>query len=690
MPLPQPIRSSYVPRTFGDPKAEAQTRTALELYFRYHPGAIAQRRYEAMLASEQWKSAQLDKQIAMLASERDQVLKNLSNFRETGLGPSGRAGGAAGGSGGAARFGVRGGGPSRAGADFGDFADVAQNAIDLELGAAKHGLASLGFIGEEFRIPSTHRVATNRVVNAVRGAQDVREAAFLLGSILEAQQDSLLRSADVTVNGRNAAAVELFRELNRVRPEFFYDRNGNPTELGKAMAEVIDEQFQTEDKAFLSASYGVGIEPSARLEERRRAYIQAADKNAPGKPGIQTFTEELLKEYGVSTPEQLTPERFNEFKARLEAEKARRASMGIPEPLSIEEQLFLSRYMDALRDDGVAELAEFASQEEYDKAKAAYEKGRLVEALPRGAAAFYDESYLRGLGRLGQIDRQMQGLEAGREDPFAAAQRGALGLPKIDAATLDAAAQVHPMMPEVLPFAMRRVQQSGGLEAPTSQPERFMRRVMDADTSKSLDFPAALQAAYKRYKDDPASLREALAYFGAVRYIEQTGQATLSPAAKAGDAAGAARLRDEFEREIVAPQVETGIRPLSPSPAFTAPTDVGGPPPPNYHPPVTEDFVLGGGVVSAEPSPEPLVAPYDFTAMPPRPGAMVQPLPTHAFVNPWLEGNPLRSLMPRAQPPQGYGVLDPQLTRELFLRSQPDAAQPDAVGVGLFTPGGLW
>jgi hypothetical protein len=69
---------------------------------------------------------------------------------------------------------------------------------------------------------------------------------------------------------------------------------------------------------------------------------------------------------------------------------------------------------------------------------------------------------------------------------------------------------------------------------------------------------------------------------------------------------------------------------------------------------------------------------------------MVQPLPTHAFVNPWLEGNPLRSLMPRAQPPQGYGVLDPQLTRELFLRSQPDAAQPDAVGVGLFTPGGLW
>ncbi len=111
MALPQPTYTRYRPQSFLDEAGGGVLTKALELYAKYHPAAMQQRVYAAILEDEQFAAKSRQEQRDILAREREALTKTLANFRETGLGPSGRGGGAAGGARAAGRGSRTGNGP---------------------------------------------------------------------------------------------------------------------------------------------------------------------------------------------------------------------------------------------------------------------------------------------------------------------------------------------------------------------------------------------------------------------------------------------------------------------------------------------------------------------------------------------------------------------------------------------------
>ena len=92
MALPKPQYPSYIPKTFVDEQSKETSRLAMNLFAKYHPSAVQQRAFNALVKDQQFLAkAELD-QRRMLSEERNRLMQDLSKFREVGLGPSGRAG----------------------------------------------------------------------------------------------------------------------------------------------------------------------------------------------------------------------------------------------------------------------------------------------------------------------------------------------------------------------------------------------------------------------------------------------------------------------------------------------------------------------------------------------------------------------------------------------------------------------
>ncbi len=96
MPLPKPQYPTYVPKSFISPDERKLSDTAIALYAKYHPAAMQQALYQSILEDEKFKAKQDQAKLQMLMDERDTLLRNLSRFRESGLGPLGRGGTGAG------------------------------------------------------------------------------------------------------------------------------------------------------------------------------------------------------------------------------------------------------------------------------------------------------------------------------------------------------------------------------------------------------------------------------------------------------------------------------------------------------------------------------------------------------------------------------------------------------------------
>jgi hypothetical protein len=544
MALPKPTYPSYRPQSFLDPAAGGTLTKALEIYSKYHPGAMQQRIYQTILEDETFQAKQRSEQRELLAKERDRVLKTLSNFRETGLGPSGRGGGASGG----ARASGRSGGGS-----LGVYQKAAE--ADTQRLVDSKKLTTDQILATNLRFEPTGPHA--RLVDAILADSDLQPGRTLdarqLMAVIISQADRLgpqLATQDRVAESQKAAAVEeLWSRLTMgdrfpglvERVEVNGQMVPRATAAGSRIAAIIDEQFKTN---FLQSSLSSNIDPTTALH-RMRSDEMAAASDPVGKSEAQQKLEDLLDEAFSNDG------RIDEDEAARIAEY--RKIHGLAAPLDAQEQEFLNRYVGALRDDGVATREELGA--DFDQAKAAYEKARNLERLPRGMAAFYDESYLRGLGRLSQIDEQMAGLrEFG--SPIQTAARRTLGLPVVSVEALQAAGQVHPIAAEVLPYAMRRVMAAGGTGdgrgvdvEPEDRAERWASEYVQMEGGNR-DFGALVDAVNKAFPNDNIARRNALAYYGAYHYQQDMKGQSLSPAALTADVAAVPDERAQFIREM--------------------------------------------------------------------------------------------------------------------------------------------
>ena len=347
-----------------------------------------------------------------------------------------------------------------------------------------------------------------------------------------AKMGNTLAGSTQTYNQAAAAATDLWTDITSRFPGLVKTSltpDGNTvltvTDAGMDLARTIDDEFRAEGRNinFLVGSLASSKSPALRIDQQRNYELLTVG----AEPGKSAAEKEMDRRMAAASEDGMITE---DEQQQLDQYRKRH---GLAAPLDEQEQAFLVRYMDALRNDGIATREELGT--DYDSARAAYEKARNLERLPRGMAAFYDESYLRGLQRMSQIDQQMADLTVPGSPMQRAAQRTSAGtglpgpLPKVPLEAIQAASQVHPLAGEVLPYAMQRVQGAAGVVTPQDAVERFADQYINMDTTR--DFSAYVNAVTKRYPNDPLKRRKALSYYGAKNYQKDTEQTTLSQGA---------------------------------------------------------------------------------------------------------------------------------------------------------------
>ena len=516
MPLPKPIYPSYVPRSFITQELAANTRLAMELYGRYHPGAMQQALYQQILNDEQFQAKQASEKAKILYEERDRSLGVLARFRETGLGPSGRSGA---GSSGFAR-----GSQGRRGAGAGDWVDATKHSYEHMDRVSKNGIVAAQETREEYAVPPYIHSWVNQIIYPLSQestsptpaavAEETRKAHALLISKL---------SKPLTSAQKKVAMTYAFSKLEEAFPEVMR-RDPTTGELASTarniMKSVAYASGMEGQASFVQDSLKSGTHPWTVLENEKNAMMAA------GAPGGESWQERELKKYAGKTPDEIT-----ELKA---AESARRAALGIPEPLSQEEQAFLGRYIEALSDDGIATREELG--EDFDDATAAYERGRTSERLPRGVSVFYDQSYLRELANLARVNKQIgaiedapsPGVSAARRTLDATGSRSAV-LPYVPPEVLAQAAAQSPMLAEVLPYALRRVSdEPGETVTPRNSVEAFAQTWLDQNQGV-MDHNSLVDVLNKKWPDDSDNRRDAFSYIGASNFKNQAKTKTLKP-----------------------------------------------------------------------------------------------------------------------------------------------------------------
>jgi hypothetical protein len=546
MPLPAPIYPPYAPRSFVSQEDRGTLNRAVELYAKYHPAAMQQRLYQTYLEDETFQAKQASERMKLLMEERDRLLSNLAKYRSTGLGPSGRAGGS--GSGGSLRAGRQG----ASGGDALDFyAAMGRTGAERDVASQKLGVEQATAVFRMFQPVDGHREFIARMDGAPR-ATSADALALLMRDMADDRISALLGGVNVGPQQRAAAANAMWTWLSRNHSNFLKDPGARDL-----LARTVDDVFITD--GFIQNALAGGREPSGDLMRIRADTLNAVVK------GVGPNFYELM---GMTVPLDLDGD--GEISASERATAARKAA-GLNEPLTPEEQVFLSRYVEAMRDDGVATRDELGA--DYEQARAAYEKARLVETLPRGMDPFYDEAYLQNLQRLAATDAQLASIEQ-RPPPAQAAARRTLGLPTVSSEALDAAAMVSPLAAEALPYALRRVQEGAGDVTPRGAPEVFAQQLIDADPNR--DFRTIAQAVVKRFPNNPSARREALAYYGAYYYVRDTKASTLNQGAIRANPVEAATERAQFMREVAPPPAPRAAPPVGMADPGIRPAD-GGP-----------------------------------------------------------------------------------------------------------------
>lgn len=541
MALPQPTYTRYRPQSFLDEAGGGVLTKALELYARYHPAAMQQRVYAAILEDEQFAAKSRQEQRDILAREREALTKTLANFRETGLGPSGRGGGAAG----------RARAAGRGASGTGSFRDVVMGAGDQakKLTDSKaQSIDETNQVFNQYRASPMHEKLLAQVERKIAAQPGRYLTVRQLTALISMEADKLgpsLYSSRQSPRQAAAAATQLWNVLTRYNTNLVVNRQDPVTgaytqvtsDAGMMLADLIDEEFGTD---FLRSNLAAQQSPTAALQEQMNIELGRAGA-APGKSFMEQRMEALAAKVGADG-------------VVTEDEQAQLSEMrklyGLAEPLDEQEQAFLVRYIEALRDDGVATREELGA--DFDAARAAYEKGRNLEQLPRGMAAFYDESYLRGLGRLSEIDTQMAGLQVDGTPAQIAARRAyagaGVGIPTVTPEAVQRAASVHPIAGEVLPYAMKRVMAADGTVEARTPAERFAQRYINMDTNR--DFAGLVEAVNKRFPNNTLAKREALAFYGAANYQADTAGTTTSRGAVNANPGQAAAERTQFLEEV--------------------------------------------------------------------------------------------------------------------------------------------
>ena len=81
MPLPPPMYPPVVPASFLGEQEQATMNLGLQLFGQYHPAAVRQRLYENLLASEQWRAEQQEKQRDFLVEQMRNAQKEYFRTR---------------------------------------------------------------------------------------------------------------------------------------------------------------------------------------------------------------------------------------------------------------------------------------------------------------------------------------------------------------------------------------------------------------------------------------------------------------------------------------------------------------------------------------------------------------------------------------------------------------------------------
>ncbi len=532
MPLPQPTYPQYRPQSFLEKGGGGALTKALELYAKYHPAAMQQRMYGVLLEEEQFLAKDRAAQRQILAEERQELVSTLSRFRETGLGPSGAVGGRSG------SFGARAG--SAGGMSDSVVQRYAGDQAEKLVASKKRSREDRNLIYNDFRPGNVHQTLIQNITRSREYSSNRMLSSDQLKELIaleSAKMGNTLAGSTQTYNQAAAAATDLWTDITSRFPGLVKTSltpDGNTvltvTDAGMDLAQTIDDEFRAEGRNinFLVGSLASSKSPALRIDQQRNYELLTVG----AEPGKSAAEKEMDRRMAAASADGQVTE--NEQQQLDQYRKLH----GLAAPLDEQEQAFLVRYMDALRNDGIATREELGT--DYDSARAAYEKARNLERLPRGMAAFYDESYLRGLQRMSQIDQQMADLTVPGSPMQRAAQRTSAGtglpgpLPKVPLEAIQAASQVHPLAGEVLPYAMQRVQGAAGDVTPQDAIERFADQYINMDTTR--DFSAYVNAVTKRYPNDPLKRRKALAYYGAKNYQKDTEQTTLSQGAVTANA----------------------------------------------------------------------------------------------------------------------------------------------------------
>ena len=559
MPLPKPKYPTYVPKSFISPEERKLSDTAIGLYAKYHPAAMQQALYQSILADEQFQAKQGQAKLQMLMDERDTLLRNLSRFRESGLGPLGRQG--------------KGTKSTTRGSKSGDLLDFYADMGSIEQRRREsnqdNGVANTNIIETRYSPHPQHNTFINSVLALLEPTDTADQVTAKFALAARDNFTRLMGNIKVEQPQARAGATRLYQEIAGQFPGMFQTSAGVPTERGKMLAKKIDQQFTSGGHVF--GSLLSGQDPGNRLQLEKQAALTGVTQGVgPGffEKAAQAIPLDANGDGVVS----------DEERSFAKEQEERRKALGIAEPLTDEEQVFLSRYIDALRDDGVATREELGA--DYDAGKAAYEKARRADVAPRGFGPFFDPTYLTNLQRLSGLDERISAI-TDRESPGVLAARGALGLPQVPQEALNAAAQISPLAAEALPYAMKRVGEAGGAVTPRGGAEKFAQRFIDTDAG-ARDFNGLVQAVNKRYPNDPVSRREALAYYGAHYYQQDQKGQTLQQGMIDMNVPQAVTESQQFVREVVPQPVAP--QPVEPPPFLpdSAPVDF----------PMDEDYFL--------------------------------------------------------------------------------------------------
>lgn len=543
MPLPKSAIPAYQPRSFISGESRREFDKQMELFYRYHPAAFQMKTFELLLKDETYKAKEASEKEARIAKELERLDGLIARFRETGAGPSGSAG-LAGRYGGGTRTGTRTGGRGggmRSGYSNDFISDMTRNEIARQKIESEAGQAALEEFDRQTEIPRYYaQFAAEFLGNQERLRKIGRMAPTDLD--LELGKTFLDRIGQLAISGEKAtplqrkkAATDFYYKLRNARPDLL-----TPPQAGGTLSSDHMRVLQTIDALYetggaITRSMMSGIEPMLTQQKEERRVQEAL--RVPGGPGVfESKAQELLDSMPMDqkdTDKDGVVSPAENAAAMQKAMEQARAELGIATPLSDEEQVALQRYLSALRNDGRATEDEFGSPEEMAEAKAAYDRARQVENIPRGAAPYFDDVFLDLLQRREELRGERPTQRPGT--PVSEAARRTLGLPQVTTEAYAAAAAVSPLAAQALPYSLKRYQDAAGAVHPNTAVERKAQRLIDASPNKHPEFNDFMQQVERLFPNDPMKRQEAAAYYGAHFYALQERGSTFSEAALRGD-----------------------------------------------------------------------------------------------------------------------------------------------------------